>query len=78
MVSDGNDHSLGFVKGTTATFVGIALKEGCTLKEYIYDGYKVNTIDSTDVEYMVCERIDTKNTNGPKHLNCIPNISMLT
>ena len=72
MVSDGNDHSLGFVKGTTATFVGIALKEGCTLKEYIYDGYKVNTIDSTDVEYMVFERIDTKNTNGPKQFKLYP------
>jgi hypothetical protein len=72
MVSDGNDHSLGFVKGTTATFVGIALKEGCTLKEYIYDGYKVNTIDSTAVEYMVCERLETKDTKGPKRFKLYP------
>jgi len=72
MVSDGNDHSLGFVKGTTASFVGITLKEGCTLKEYIYDGFKVNTIDSTDVEYMVCERNEAKNAKGPTRFKLYP------
>jgi hypothetical protein len=56
MVLDGHDPSMGYVKGTTAKFVDIVLKDGCSLREGIWEGYKVNTVDSTEVEYIVCEK----------------------
>ena len=72
MVSDGHDQSMGYVKGTTARFVGIVLKEGCSLKEQIWEGYRVNTVDSTDVDYIVCEKEHPTSLDKSKQFNLYP------
>ena len=62
MVSDGHDPSLGYVKGTTAEFAGLVLLDGYFLKEEIWDGYKVMTVNVNEVDYIICEK--TSVTNG--------------
>jgi hypothetical protein len=43
------------VKGTTGKFKGVLLKHGKNPKVEIWNGYKVNTVEAADVEYIQCE-----------------------
>ena len=62
MVSDGHDPSVGYVKGTTATFAGLVLLDGCSLKQEIWEGFKVLTVNVDEIDYIICEK--TSVTNG--------------
>jgi hypothetical protein len=67
-----NDHKkMGVVKGSTATFQGVVLKPGITLKQEIWNGYWVHTIEAKDVQYLVCEH-SKKNPDEPSHIFKLP------
>jgi hypothetical protein len=43
------------VKGKTGKFKGVKLKENRRIKEEIWNGYKVFTVEAANVDYIVCE-----------------------
>jgi hypothetical protein len=55
MVSTNEHKHIGAVKGTTAKFRGVQLKENKNMKMEIWNGYKVFTVDAKDVEYIICD-----------------------
>jgi hypothetical protein len=62
MVSTNDHKKIGVVKGTTAKFKGIILKQNGSLDVEIWNGYKVYTARAEDVENLVCE--STKKTKS--------------
>ncbi len=57
MVSTNDHKHIGVVKGTTAKFRGVQLKENKNMKMEIWNGYKVYTVDAKDVEYIICDHV---------------------
>jgi hypothetical protein len=55
MVSTNEHKHIGVVKGTTAKFRGVQLKENKNVEMEIWNGYKVFTVDAKDVEYIICD-----------------------
>jgi hypothetical protein len=55
MVTVNDFKKQGVVKGTTGKFKGVLLKHGKSPKVEIWNGYKVNTVEAADVEYIQCE-----------------------
>ncbi len=43
------------VKGTTGKFKGIKLKENMSMKEEIWNGYKIFAVEAADVDFIMCE-----------------------
>ena len=56
MVSTNDQKKSKIVKGTTGIFKGVVLKADKSLKEELWNDYRVYTIESNDVDYIVCER----------------------
>jgi hypothetical protein len=59
------------VKGTTAKFKGVMLKENRSMKQEIWNGFKVFTVEAADVDYIVCEHYKTNN-NEPTRIFHLP------
>ena len=55
MVSVNDFKKNGVVKGTTGKFKGVVLKENKERKVEIWNGYKVYTVEASDVDQIVCE-----------------------
>lgn len=67
MVSDFKDIEKGVVKGVTGKFIGIVLKTGCDFEVEIWSGFKINTVRSDEVEYIICERTKKEDTDRTEH-----------
>ena len=67
MVSEFKDVERGIVKGVTGRFVGVVLKSGCSFEVEIWGGFRINTIRSDEVEYIICERTKKEETDKTKH-----------
>jgi len=67
MVSDFKDIEKGVVKGVTGKFIGIVLKTGCDFEVEIWSGFKINTVRSDEVEYIICERTKKEETDRTEH-----------
>ena len=78
MVSDYKDMEKGIVKGVTGVFVGLVLKEGFAMIEEIWSGYKINTIRSDAVEYIICEKTRTKEDEKLQHFILKPKMMKVT
>ena len=78
MVSDYKDIEKGIVKGVTGVFVGLVLKEGFAMIEEIWSGYKINTIRSDAVEYIICEKTRTKEDEKLQHFILKPKMMKVT
>jgi hypothetical protein len=62
-----NDHKKNkVVKGTTGKFKGIKLKENKSVKEEIWNGFKVFTVEAADVDYIVCEHSKANDNEVPR------------
>jgi len=66
MVSTNDNKSIGAVKGTTAKFRGIKLKQNKEMKIEIWNGYKVFTVNSDDVMYILCEHTKKSPDDPPR------------
>ncbi len=66
MVSVNDFKKQGVVKGTTGKFRGVLLKQGKNPKVEIWNGYKVNTVEAADVEYIQCEFSKKKETDATR------------
>ena len=55
MVSVNDFKKNGIVKGTNGKFKGVVLKENKERKVEIWNGYKVYTVEASDVDQIVCE-----------------------
>jgi hypothetical protein len=71
MVSTNDNKNMGAVKGTTATFKGVMLKQNHSKKVEIWNGYKVNTVEANDVEFLLCEH-SKKAINEPSRTFKLP------
>jgi hypothetical protein len=71
MVSTNDNKNMGAVKGTTATLKGVMLKQNHSKKVEIWNGYKVNTVEANDVEFLLCEH-SKKAINEPSRTFKLP------
>ena len=63
MVSVNDFKKDGVVKGTTGKFMGVVLKAGKCPAVEIWNGYKVNTVEASDVKEIVCEYTNCNSAN---------------
>ncbi len=62
MVSTNDHKNLGAIKGTMVKVMGVKLSKDKSMKMEVWNGYKVYTVETDDVEFILCEH--TKKTKN--------------
>jgi len=66
MISTNEHKKIGAVKGTTAKFKGVQLKQGKTSQIELWNGFKVQTVNANDVQFILCEHYKKNLDDPPK------------